>query len=867
MANGTAPQAINLTAPQIDPNTSVDAIFPFNTTAAPPQPVDLSPCEIDAYPADRFVFCANFAPIPFAIVNPADPNGTPANIQTLLSQLQAAQIAKPGGPTVAVPGWAARLPADFGILYLDQLRVRPAGTVIGEQVYTLGLGPLEKVTLTQTTYTKKTVSVDSLTDSSQETDYEFDSSFSTELASAIQNEQNSQSQQKLSVDAGLKYGPVSVGGSYSSSTSQGSRDTQSQSAKQSQQITQKASSKAKTEHRIEFKTETETGVENVAQRVFQNPNTAHTLMLNFYKVLQRHELYYERYGALMCWAPCIVDPGRSFRQAWTDKIAQKVIALSAVSTWIPDDLKTAPVAQVVNSGWVYVPVAVFAGWINSEVDNLSSGSSTGWGINLQTQIALPAGYELQAFPSQGHQVLPMGWPAPPPQYVDTKSIQSGPLQCEVATNLTQLLTVLYDATKAQGLNPSFNPQAQPNWNAAVTGPSVGTLTPSNGKGQIAVVSDGNPAFGPPTALPAAGNGLTFSDIPGDVSVPGSAPSSSASNTQPLAAAPTTVSWYVAISFPYGLGGLDWAPYLGTGANPPPPPFPFPYFAVRTTALAVPSDATVAAYNDELSTRRQAEYAARLADFQQSVTAAQAALADGATFDPRQELFRQLLGKALINTDADSRTCAYLESWRDAFAWDAASYVMTPCWMNPLLDYYDVAPGGVGGTKPLTQLWEVLSGFPSSADATGSSSTPYAAVVPPLWGNQPTTFATAASVQVFVPIVPGMELLAGRLISGGVIYDAAIQAFTADLAAYQQQSFGTVSQPPVGTPLVIETAKVLQLASWQELMPTNGTYVDAVLGDCGAADAYLIAQLQAQTNLRTAQANALASQVAVSPKAK
>ncbi len=141
MANGTAPQAINLTAPQIDPNTSVDAIFPFNTTAAPPQPVDLSPCEIDAYPADRFVFCANFAPIPFAIVNPADPNGTPANIQTLLSQLQAAQIAKPGGPTVAVPGWAARLPADFGILYLDQLRVRPAGTVIGEQVYTLGLGP------------------------------------------------------------------------------------------------------------------------------------------------------------------------------------------------------------------------------------------------------------------------------------------------------------------------------------------------------------------------------------------------------------------------------------------------------------------------------------------------------------------------------------------------------------------------------------------------------------------------------------------------------------------------------------------------------------------------------------------------------
>jgi hypothetical protein len=105
----------------------------------------------------------------------------------------------------------------------------------------------------------------------------------------------------------------------------------------------------------------------------------------------------------------------------------------------------------------------------------------------------------------------------------------------------------------------------------------------------------------------------------------------------------------------------------------------------------------------------------------------------------------------------------------------------------------------------------------------------------------------------------MELLAARLISGGSNYDSAIQAFAADLAAYQQQSFGTVPQPPVGTPLLVETPTVLQLASWQELMPTNGTYVDAVLGHCTSADTYLTAQLQAQTNLKCAQANVLAGQ--------
>jgi hypothetical protein len=422
MTNGAAPQSpqlIDLAPPAITPNAPQSLAF------EPTGQDDLSPCNVDAYPADRFILLSAFAPTPITIINAAEAQ----NLQALLSDLQAARISPRGVTQVAIPAWAASLPPDFGILYLDQLRIRPAGTVIGEHVYTLALGPLEKVTLTQTTYTKKIVSVDSLTDSTQETDQEYSSSFSNELASTVQNEVQSQSQQKLSVDGKVGFGPVSLSAGYSSSTSQGSRNTQSQSTKQSQQITQKVSTKAKMEHRIEFKTETETGVEDIAQRVFQNPNTAHTLMLNFYKVLQRYEVYLERYGATMCWAPCLIDPGRQFRQPWIDNIAQKVAALVAVPTWVPDGLASPPGPLSCSSDWVDVP---FMSWIynvtDNQVDVIVGGSHGVVGLNVGNQITIPPGYEFD--PSRRYQ-----GPIPNnPFLVSYQYEKNAPFLCEMDTN-------------------------------------------------------------------------------------------------------------------------------------------------------------------------------------------------------------------------------------------------------------------------------------------------------------------------------------------------------------------------------------------------------------------------------------------------
>ena len=242
-------------------------------------------------------------------------------------------------------------------------------------------------------------------------------------------------------------------------------------------------------------------------------------------------------------------------------------------------------------------------------------------------------------------------------------------------------------------------------------------------------------------IAAAGTNLTFSDIPGDASIPsvapptpgGSSTSSGSGTTSQAASTPGTclISWYVALTMP----GFDPV----TIFNPTATPLPFPFFAVRTAALAVPSDAAIAAYDAELSSRRQIEYLARLADLQQTIAAAQAALADGATFDVGQEIFRQILGKILTTPipgmdpkDPDrksppNRTCAYLEAWRDAFAWDYLSYVMTPCWMNPTVDFYNPPPPPGGGPldpEPLAQLLEVFSGLQSQVGASGSASFPY-----------------------------------------------------------------------------------------------------------------------------------------------
>lgn len=843
----------------INPNQAVpiDTIG-FDTTN------DLNPCTISRYPADRLIPSCLFVNIPFVTTN--DNRVQTRMITTTLKQFQTVNASRlkkflamkqgPGlnpmqkgfgakkgqmvlpqqnvlAPVISLKKWMLLLPPNWGILYLNQLRIRPAGSILGELVYTLGLGPLEKVTLTQTTYTRKTTSIESMTDSSQETSTEFDSTFSHDLAENTQQAMNTQNTQSFGVNGSVGYsGYASVGANYSNSTSQGMQTNQQQSVKDSRQITSKVSTKAKIEHKITFKTETETGVENIAQRVFQNPNTAHTLMLNFYKILQRYGIFQEQYGAVMCWAPTMEDPGAEIRHPWEKKISEKIVALNAVKTWVPDDL---PQPQPIQSysDWVDVPIKQLMKGNNNDSLGLW-GTFPIVGLNVGTQIQIPQGYELD----------PTQWCNPQPPganvYVKIESVpQSGigrAVNVEVTTNLPNL----------PGWNLNLKPLLPINipCQVYVSGPTSGTYTPPT-NGNAPKIEDGNQtSLSPPVQQLAKVGQVSWTDIPNE----SAASSNSSASPSGSAGSPsaTTVHWYVAVFVPSLINAVD------------PAVKDFPFLRIRTVFMAVPTDDTITTYNQLLASRRQSEYQARLTDLQHTITAAQAALADGATFDPTSETLRQLVMKQVMlnsgqllpnpsnaNPFLAARNADVLSLWLNAFDWNSVTYIMGPAWMNPNLDNWVDNAG-----NPLQP--QILSGLQGSGQ--DSTNPPYAIEIPPIWRDQPTTLATAAWVQVFIPIISKQENTAASLTTGGQYNNpAAIATLVRDLQNYQQSNFGTPTKP-----------SVVQLAAWQEFMPTDGTFVDATLGMCPAADSLLMESLQSQSDLRSAQATALQNQVGNTP---
>jgi hypothetical protein len=73
----------------------------------------------------------------------------------------------------------------------------------------------------------------------------------------------------------------------------------------------------------------------------------------------------------------------------------------------------------------------------------------------------------------------------------------------------------------------------------------------------------------------------------------------------------------------------------------------------------------------------------------------------------------------------------------------------------------------------------------------------------------------------------------------------LKQFVADLDDFRTQSFG---QPGA--------ERVIRMAAWEELMPTDGTYVESIVGGSESADENLDADMEAQRQLIEAQAAAL-----------
>jgi hypothetical protein len=341
----------------------------------------LVPFNFHRYPADRLVRRMVFVPVAAQITSPLRgdleghaqqlavglaavtgqaPDPTRARVALDMAKLAlqeangdvaAAYLAMRSNDLAEAAALLQLLHQDVGYLFLDQIRLRPSRAVLGDLIYTLGLGPREKVTLTQKTWSKRQVSLEDMVSEIQEKSVEFSSAFSTEVGENTEHQQQAQSSWNLNATVGGSYGGVSGSLGYGTSASQSSTDSQQFMSKQSQQTTRKVTDTAKKEHRVTFKLETETGVEDVSQRLFENPNSTRTLMLSFYRVYQQFQVFHERWGARACWAPSVQDPGRDLR------IKQKLLEekwtkyLNDVQTWVPPDMPPAPTGATLNSAW------------------------------------------------------------------------------------------------------------------------------------------------------------------------------------------------------------------------------------------------------------------------------------------------------------------------------------------------------------------------------------------------------------------------------------------------------------------------------------------------------------------------------------
>jgi hypothetical protein len=132
------------------------------------------------------------------------------------------------------------------------------------------------------------------------------------------------------------------------------------------------------------------------------------------------------------------------------------------------------------------------------------------------------------------------------------------------------------------------------------------------------------------------------------------------------------------------------------------------------------------------------------------------------------------------------------------------------------------------------------------DWTGSSVQLY----PAWWANAPlndpgypaTAFINASWARLYLPVKPGMEDVALRAIAaitGTPITTAQAEALIAQLEAYREANFGDPNEAPTapgeegGCPAMRN--EFICLATWQELLPTDGTHLEVLQASTSADD--------------------------------
>ncbi len=237
--------------------------------------------------------------------------------------------------------------SEIGWLFLDRTRIRPNGYAVGEHVHTMSLAPGEELVMEQKAFTKRQATYEEQNEQERQFDIELSSTFSTELQEGLdqQTNQNSTGAQGLAGMTGIdaKVNLFDIASFEKFKVTDASNETKRRSVKDSQTTTAKLSSKYRGLHKITFKVTTETGFETSAKRTIRNPNKYTPMQLHYFKMLQKLELSQERYGARLCWTPCLQDPGREVWKRLRDGRAA-ILAAAEGGLALPESPATPNVA-------------------------------------------------------------------------------------------------------------------------------------------------------------------------------------------------------------------------------------------------------------------------------------------------------------------------------------------------------------------------------------------------------------------------------------------------------------------------------------------------------------------------------------------
>lgn len=200
------------------------------------------------------------------------------------------------------------LESTLGVLYLDQTRLTPLDTVIGEHIYTLSLAPQETVVLTQKSWTKQKMSLEDALTNENESNLENSSTFSSDLSENLQHSTQETDSKSATATISGGYGPVNGSVSGTMSSTSGVQDTRGTSTRVAQQGTSRAATKARMEHKTTFTVASESFSSSGSKKTIRNMNTAHSMMIKYYKIFQKYEVNVERVGRRLCWSPFIRKP-------------------------------------------------------------------------------------------------------------------------------------------------------------------------------------------------------------------------------------------------------------------------------------------------------------------------------------------------------------------------------------------------------------------------------------------------------------------------------------------------------------------------------------------------------------------------------